>query len=188
MGVVPVAVGGRKRWLAICLRGNLIAAVTAAAAMATVVGTPMLAVMQGLAMTRPQDWLEVELVGLALQAWGGGHLPSSPPPPHLHQLFHHPHPPPPLQLQPQSWSRMGLTSPNLITLAPCHLPPHSLTQSPSIIVESVAKLSLTSPAFAGICVCMSRLQQALAIMLTLPETQLTSNNPLTQPSPTPPRT
>lgn len=75
---------------------------------------------------------------------------------------------------------MVLISLSLITGAQCSLVPRRLTQRPSITVESVGKPSLTSPAFAGICVCMSRLQQVLAIMPALPQTQLISKPNLTQ--------
>lgn len=54
--VVAVAVGGRKLWLAICHRENLIAVVIAAAAMAitTTVVIPVLVVMEDLVMVNPQ--------------------------------------------------------------------------------------------------------------------------------------
>lgn len=48
--VVPVAVGGRRLWLAICLKENLIVVVIAVATMGTVVTVviPALVVMGGL--------------------------------------------------------------------------------------------------------------------------------------------
>lgn len=55
--VVPVAVGGRKLWPAICHRENLIALVIAAAATATaatVVITALLVMVEGLVMGSPQ--------------------------------------------------------------------------------------------------------------------------------------
>lgn len=54
---VAVAVGGRKLWLAICHRENLIAIVIAAAAMATVatvVIPPLVLMAEGLVMVNPQ--------------------------------------------------------------------------------------------------------------------------------------
>ena len=52
---VAVVVGGRKLWLVICHKENLIAAVTPVAAMATVVTAVILAlvVMEGLVMASP---------------------------------------------------------------------------------------------------------------------------------------
>lgn len=176
VGAEAAAVGGRKRWLATCHRGSQMAAVTAAAA--TAVGTPMLAAMQGgWATTPPQGWLGGGAEGLACQVWEEIHpsLPLHHPHPH-HQLSHPPLPLAPPPLQHQSWLLMVLTYPNLITWAPCHLHLHRLTLSPSITVVSVAKPSLTSPAFAGTCVCMSLRQQVLAIMPALTQTRLISNH------------
>lgn len=50
---VAVAVGGRKLWLAICHRENLIAIVIAAAAMAMVI-PPLVVMVEGLVMVNPQ--------------------------------------------------------------------------------------------------------------------------------------
>lgn len=55
--VAPVAVGGRKLWLAICHRENLKAVVVAAATMATaatVVIPALVIIVEGLVMVSPQ--------------------------------------------------------------------------------------------------------------------------------------
>lgn len=65
---------------------------------------------------------------------------------------------------------MILTCLNLIIRAQCNRTPQSLRQSPFIAVEIVAKASLTFQAFAGICACMSQLQQVLAILALLAQT------------------
>lgn len=52
--VVPVAVGGRKLWPAICHRENLKAVVIAVATMATVVIPALVVMVAGLVMVSPQ--------------------------------------------------------------------------------------------------------------------------------------
>lgn len=62
---------------------------------------------------------------------------------------------------------MILTYLNLITKAQCIQILQLLIQNPFIAVRIVAKASLTFQAFVGICACMSRQRQVLAILALL---------------------
>lgn len=83
---------------------------------------------------------------------------------------------------------MILTLLNQITRAQCNTIPQTPNQSLFIVVEIVAKASLTFQAFAGICACMSQPQQVLAILPLLAQTLFILKLRLTQAFPIRPKT